>query len=95
MKELEDDWAQAQFEEANRIFGPPAGNLPPIEPDKREHAVSREDLVAALGLWQSAAQVWQRRALASEARWRNWRRQWYWRLAGACILISAIWWWSR
>ncbi len=94
MKELEDDWSQLQFEGANRTLGPPDPEMPLIEAGPPTRRLSPREWAAGVSIWCQAAATWRARALASEAAFERWR-WWCWRLAGACILISALWWWSR
>jgi hypothetical protein len=94
-RELDDDWAQAQFEEASQALGPPDPAMPLIETAAQVQYVSVEELAALVGIWMQAAGVWWRRALAVEAEFERWRRQWYWRLGIACILILVLFWCRR
>jgi len=99
-KELEDDWAQAQFEEASRErdHAPPSQDpsLPPIKPGPR--SLSPQEWAAGVAIWCQAAATWRGRALSAEQREKYWRRSFYRLLAGTWIVIAvvaALGWWGR
>ncbi len=75
-------------------MGPPDPSLPLAKTNPQGRALSPREWAAGVSIWCQAAATWRARALASEAAFERWRWR-CWGLAGACILISALWWWSR
>jgi len=109
-KELEDDRAQAQFEEASReldhappsqTMGPPDPSLPPIKScDCASYLAkaTRDQLIALVESWWRAAEYWRSRALHGERDARAWRRTFYQLTACTWIVIAvvaALRWWGR